>query len=91
MMHSLLVPDHCSPSTIRSDICRTPKENFVSLEPTNDASMLSLHQIPKDEEGIPTKVTTNQAFDLIASPIKPERALSKRVTVMRNGAIRVLG
>ena len=59
--------------------------------PSNDASMLSLHQIPKAEEGIPTEVTTNQAFDLIASPIKPERALSKRVTARRAREIRVLG
>ena len=40
--------------------------------------MLSLHQIPKAEEGIPKKVTKNQYFDLIASPIKPERAPSKK-------------
>ena len=51
--------------------------------------MLSLHQIPKVEEGIPIEVTKNQAFDLIASPIKLERALSKRVTARRVGEIRV--
>ena len=51
--------------------------------------MLSLHQIPKAEEGIPTEVTTNQTFELIASPIKPERDLSKRVTARMAGEIRV--
>ena len=54
-------------------------------------ALLSLHQIPKAEEGIPIEVTKNQAFDLIASPIKPERALSKRVTTRRAGEKRVLG
>ena len=54
-------------------------------------SLLSLHQIPKAEEGIPTEVTTNQAFDLIASPVKSVRALSERVTARRVGEIRVLG
>ena len=39
--------------------------------------------IPKAEKGIPTEVTTNQDFDLIASPIKSERALSEKVTTRR--------
>ena len=85
MMHNLLMPDRCPPSTIRFELCRTPKEKFVSLFLSNDANMLSLHQIPKAEEGIQIEVTTNQDFDLIASPIKPKRALSKRVTAMRDG------
>ena len=51
--------------------------------------MLSLRQIPTAEEGIPTEVTTDQAFDLISSPTKSERALSKRVTTRRVGEIRV--
>ena len=51
--------------------------------------LLALCQIPKVEEGIPTEVTTNQAFDLIASPIKLERALSKRVTARKAKEIRV--
>ena len=54
----------------------------------NISHLLSLRQIPKAEEGIPTEVTTNQAFDLIASPIKSKRALSKRVTTKRARAIR---
>ena len=53
--------------------------------------VLSLHHIPKVEEGIPIKVTTNQAFDLIAIPIKPERDLSKMVIARRAREIRVLG
>ena len=51
--------------------------------------LLSLRQIPKVEEGIPIEVTTDQAFDLIDILIKSERALSKRVTTRRDGAIRV--
>ena len=53
--------------------------------------MLSLHQIPKAEDGIPIEVTINQDFDLIDSPLKLERALSKRVTARRAREIRVLG
>ena len=51
---------------------------FVFRFPGNDASMLPLHQIPKAEKGIPTEVTTNQDFELVASPTKSERDLSKR-------------
>ena len=51
--------------------------------------MLALRQIPKAEEGIPTEVTTEQDFDLVASPTKSEMALSKRVTTRRVGEIRV--
>ena len=52
-------------------------------------TVLSLRQIPKAEEGIPTEVTTDQAFDLVASPTKSERALSKRVITRRYGEIMV--
>ena len=51
--------------------------------------VLALHHIPKLEAGIPTEVTINQAFDLIASPIKPKRNLSKKVTDRRAGEIMV--
>ena len=51
--------------------------------------MLALHQIPKGEEGIPIEVTIDQAFDLIASPIKSERDLSKRFIARSTGEIRV--
>ena len=39
--------------------------------------VLSLRQIPKAEEGIPTEVTTDHYFDWIDSPIKSNRTLSK--------------
>ena len=51
--------------------------------------MLALCQIPKAEEGIPIEVTIDQDFDLIASPIKSERDLSKRVTTRRVRGIKV--
>ena len=73
------------------DLCHTPRETFVSSLLGISAKMLSLHRIPKAEEGIPIEVTTNQAFDLIASPIKMERALSKRVIAKRVGENRFLG
>ena len=44
----------------------------------NGASMLSLRQIPKAEEGTPTEVTTDQYFALVSSPTKSNRALSTK-------------
>ena len=83
--------DYCPPSTIISDsFSFFPGEDRAFI-PDNGASVLSLHQIPKAEEGIPTEVNMNQGFDLIASPIKPKRALSKRIADKRAGEIMVLG
>lgn len=78
MVQPSYVSNSCSPSTIRFKYFSFfPREDLSFRIPSNGTSMLSLHQIPKAEEGNPTEVTKNQDFELIASPIKLERALSK--------------
>ena len=54
-----------------------PGKTNISF-PSNDANMLSLRQISKAEEEIPTGVTTNHPFGLVSSSTKPEKALSTK-------------
>ena len=48
-----------------------PREDLSFRFPGNGANMLSLRQISKAEEEIPTEVTTNQYFGFVSIPIKP--------------------
>lgn len=71
--------DHSPPSTNQIwSLSFFPREDMISRFPDNDAKILSSTMSQNERRSM--EVTTDQAFRLVASPTKTERALSMITT-----------